>query len=203
MPIPDSMLGPIAGAVVGLIVGVVVAVFVYAQRVPALAHQRAEKMAQERFILMQSSLEASIKQTYEARLDQWRQSELVAAVQAARREALQQSRVTLKGRIGEQLAPLLPEFFQKFEPADARFIGSPIDYVIFKNLSHVDASASDGLIEVFIVDVKTGNAVLTRAERLIKEAVERGAVHFLTLHLSEPATLPPDPEPGTNTSSSQ
>ena len=41
----------------------------------------------------------------------------------------------LKGKIGEQMAPLLEEFYSKYDLADARFIGQPIDYIIFKNLS--------------------------------------------------------------------
>ena len=52
-----------------------------------------------------------------------------------RKDAVETSRNVLKGKIGEQMSPLLPEFYSKYEPADARFIGSPIDYVIFKNMS--------------------------------------------------------------------
>src|SRR5207245_3957688 len=55
------------------------------------------------------------------------------------KNALDTSRVVLKGKIAEQMAPLFPEFRNHYDPADARFIGSPIDYIIFKNLSKVDS----------------------------------------------------------------
>ena len=42
-----------------------------------------------------------------------------------RKDSVNRSRSTLKGRIAEQMAPLLPEF--PFASADARFIGNPID----------------------------------------------------------------------------
>jgi predicted Holliday junction resolvase-like endonuclease len=46
----------------------------------------------------------------------------------------------LKGKIAEQIAPLMPGFLAKYNPADARFIGSPIDYLIFRNMSKGDDS---------------------------------------------------------------
>ena len=46
-----------------------------------------------------------------------------------RKDSVNRSRSTLKGRISEQMAPLLPEF--PFSSADARFIGNPIDFVVF------------------------------------------------------------------------
>ncbi len=46
-----------------------------------------------------------------------------------RKETLDRSRGVIKGKIGEQLAPLLPMF--EYNPSDARFIGSPVDYIVF------------------------------------------------------------------------
>jgi predicted Holliday junction resolvase-like endonuclease len=46
-----------------------------------------------------------------------------------RKDSVNRSRSTLKGRISEQMAPLLPEF--PFSPADARFISNPVDFVVF------------------------------------------------------------------------
>lgn len=67
-------------------------------------------------------------------------------------EALAKSRAVLKGKIGEQMAPLLEAF--PFEPADAHFIGSPIDYIVFSGYSKDDPT------EVVLLDIKTGNAQL-------------------------------------------
>ncbi len=99
-----------------------------------------------------------------------------------RRDVAQRSRSVLKGKIAEQIVPLLHDVF-KHDPSDARFIGSPIDYVIFDNYSHVKDGTSDGPITVVLADVKTGSARLNRTERMIKDAVEAGRVKWETIRL--------------------
>ena len=107
-------------------------------------------------------------------------TELAQTVQNERLDALEKSRTVLKGKIGEQLAPLLPEFLSLYNPSEARFPGSQIDYVMFKNLS----SEIQAPIEIVLVDVKTGNSALTRNERRIEEAVAKVRVRFQTLWLT-------------------
>ena len=48
---------------------------------------------------------------------------------SARKDSVERARSSLKGQIAEQMAPLLPGF--PYRPADARFLGDPIDYVVF------------------------------------------------------------------------
>lgn len=91
------------------------------------------------------------------------------------REVLERSRAVLKGRIGEQLAPLLPMF--KHEPADARFIGSPVDYVVFDGYKEEDPR------RVIFLDIKTGKtAALSPIERKLKRVIEQGKVEWETIH---------------------
>lgn len=93
-----------------------------------------------------------------------------------RREVLERSRTVLKGRIGEQLAPLLPMF--KHEPSDARFVGTPIDYVVFEGLHEQDPR------EIIFVDVKTGKtAALTPVQQKIKQTIEQKRVRWETIHI--------------------
>lgn len=95
-----------------------------------------------------------------------------------RQEVLEKSRAALKGRIGEQLAPLLPMF--KHEPADARFLGSPVDYVVF------DGYKSGEPQRIIFLDVKTGKtATLSPIERKLKLLVEQGKVGWETMYLGE------------------
>jgi len=96
------------------------------------------------------------------------------------RDALNRSRSTLKGKIGEEMSPLLPEFYSKYEPADARFIGSPIDFIIFKNMGKFSKDDKK-LIEVIFLEVKTGSPRLTSLESAIKLAVKSGRVDFQVL----------------------
>ena len=98
-----------------------------------------------------------------------------------RADARELSRHTIKGKIGEQMSPLFPEFFAKYAPSDARFLGSPIDFVIFKNMSKYDKKTKDeeNPIEIVLLEIKTGKYVgLTDLEKSIKNAVEDGRVSF-------------------------
>ena len=93
-----------------------------------------------------------------------------------RRDAVDTSRRVLKGQIGEQMSPLLPDFYEKYEPSDARFLGSPIDFVIFKNMSIFKEEKQP--IEVILLDVKTGKSGLSPLQKAIEKAVEEGRVEF-------------------------
>jgi predicted Holliday junction resolvase-like endonuclease len=102
-----------------------------------------------------------------------------------RKDSVNRSRSTLKGRISEQMAPLLPEF--PFAPADARFIGNPIDFVVFEGYTQAKDDKGD-TISVVLVEVKKGKGKLTREEGLIKKAVEEGRVSWRTIFLKDEET---------------
>ena len=80
------------------------------------------------------------------------------------------------------MAPLLPEF--PFSSADARFIGNPIDFVVFDGYTQVKDEKGDS-INVVLVEVKKGKGRLTREETLIKKAVEEGRVSWRTIFLKD------------------
>ena len=90
-------------------------------------------------------------------------------------EAIAQSRAVLGGRFTEQMAPYLPEF--KYDPTEARFIGTPIDLIVFPGLSTGEPT------EVVIMEIKAGKMRrLTPKERRIQELVEDGKVRFELIH---------------------
>ena len=67
------------------------------------------------------------KLRFEIRFRQWQEMERQkweAEIEKACKAAIAQSRAVLGGKFVEQLAPYLPEF--KYDPTEARFIGSPI-----------------------------------------------------------------------------
>ncbi len=103
-----------------------------------------------------------------------------------RKDSVNRSRSTLKGRISEQMAPLLPEF--PFSPADARFIGNPIDFVVFDGYTQAKDEKGDA-ISVVLVEVKKGKGRLSREETLIKKAVEEGRVSWRTIFLKDEEEL--------------
>ena len=71
------------------------------------------------------------------------------------------------GKVSEQLLPYLPGF--RFNPKDARFLGSPVDLVVF------DGLAEGELRGVWFLEVKTGNAGLSGRERQVRDAILRSA----------------------------
>ncbi|MFW9832159.1 MAG: Holliday junction resolvase-like protein [Candidatus Thorarchaeota archaeon] len=92
-----------------------------------------------------------------------------------RKDALTKSRAVLKGRISEQMAPLLAEF--PFQPSDARFIGSPIDYIVFDGYSHNNPT------EIIFIDIKTGNATLSPIERRIAQLINAKRIRWMTIRI--------------------
>jgi predicted Holliday junction resolvase-like endonuclease len=101
-----------------------------------------------------------------------------ADVMTARQQAVTQSRAVVSGKVQEHLAPLFPEFISQFDPREARFIGSPIDYIVFNGLDQ-------GECEVVLVEVKTGRSQLTTRERRIRRAVEAGRIRWVEMRLPE------------------
>lgn len=100
-----------------------------------------------------------------------------ADLEHARRDAASRSRSVRAGKASEQLAPVLGEFAERFDPADARFVGAPVDFVVF------DGLASGALRELVLVEVKTGSGRLNGNERQVRAAVERGAVSYELIRL--------------------
>jgi predicted Holliday junction resolvase-like endonuclease len=143
--------------VIGLFVGLVIAACVYLIMKMQLRHRIA-------------MVEKEFRQT-------WAEQE-----SSVRKDAADRSRYVLKGKIAEHMVPMVPEVF-KHNPSDARFIGAPIDYLIFDGYTAVKDGESDEEITVVLADIKTGNAKLSRTEKKIKEAVEQGRVQWETIHI--------------------
>lgn len=88
-----------------------------------------------------------------------------------RKEAVTQSRAVLGGKFVEQLTPYLPQF--AYDPTEARFIGSPIDFIVFPGLATGDPQ------EIVIMEIKSGkNCQLTPQERKIRQLIEDGMVRW-------------------------
>lgn len=105
-------------------------------------------------------------------------------IDLARKQSVKQSRSTLKGQMAEQMAPMLPGF--DYVPADSKFLGDPIDYVIFNGLTNArDGDGSFDDLEVVLIDVKYGKSQLNSAQRAIAQAVEAGRVRFEVVRIDE------------------
>jgi len=114
------------------------------------------------------------KLKFEMKFRQWQETERLRweeERQRTAREAIAQSRAVLGGKFVEQLAPYLPEF--RYDPTEARFIGSPIDLIVFPGLATGDPK------EIVIMEIKTGKtSQLTPQERKIRQLIEDGMVRW-------------------------
>ena len=81
----------------------------------------------------------------------------------------------ITGKVTEHLIPYLPEF--RYNPKDARFIGSPVDLIVFDGLDEGD------LRKIVFVEVKSGKSTLSKRERLIRDAVEQRRVEWEILRV--------------------
>jgi predicted Holliday junction resolvase-like endonuclease len=87
-----------------------------------------------------------------------------------RKEMADSSRAVIRGQVSEQIAPFLPGF--PFDPAGCRFIGKPVDFVVFNVLENPERCS------IVLVEVKTGSSSLNRNERSVRAAVQQGRVHY-------------------------
>ena len=87
-----------------------------------------------------------------------------------RPDAIRRSQSTVGGKVAEQFVPFLPGF--EFQHRDARFLGMPIDYVVFDGLSN------DAVEQVVFIEVRTGGKTLSKGQRQIREAVQAGHVEW-------------------------
>tara|TARA_Y100001938_G_scaffold149852_1_gene238290 strand:- start:3843 stop:4223 length:381 start_codon:yes stop_codon:yes gene_type:complete len=73
------------------------------------------------------------------------------------------------GQISEQLAPFLDLF--PYDPKKVQFLGNPIDYIYF------------GEDKVAIIEVKSGNARLSKKQKAIKALVLKGKVEWKEIRI--------------------
>ena len=87
-----------------------------------------------------------------------------------RETAIKQSKAVLSGQFSEQIAPYLPDF--PYKPTEARFIGKPIDFIVFKGMDEKKIE------EVVFVEVKTGQSQLSSVEKSLKETIKNKKINW-------------------------
>src|SRR5262249_41490705 len=83
----------------------------------------------------------------------------------SRREFEQRSRSTMRGQIAEHVVPFLPDFPKDLRASEARFIGKPVDFLIFKGMDE------QNITELVFVEIKTGKARVTNSEKQVRDAI--------------------------------
>jgi predicted Holliday junction resolvase-like endonuclease len=92
-----------------------------------------------------------------------------------REDAISRSEAVIRGKVTEHIIPFFPDF--KYNPKDARFMGTPVDLVIFDGLNE------GKLRNIVLVEVKTGKTTnLSDRERMVKNCIESKNVAYEIIH---------------------
>lgn len=90
-----------------------------------------------------------------------------------RKDAISRSGRTLSGKTLERLVPFLERF--NHDPHDVKWIGDPVDLVVFDGYSKSDKRNVD---KITFVEVKSGSSETTVGQKKIRKAVEDGRVEW-------------------------
>ena len=71
-----------------------------------------------------------------------------------------------------------------YNPSDCRFLGEPIDYVIFHNL-HACSEGSVPIedVKVIFAEIKTGKAKLNPRQKILRQVIENKQFSFEELRI--------------------
>jgi predicted Holliday junction resolvase-like endonuclease len=97
-----------------------------------------------------------------------------------RKEAILKSRSIIGGQFSEQLAPFLSDF--KHSPTECKFLGQPIDLIIFKGLDNKEIE------EVTFMEIKSGNSKLNNSQKSLKETIINKRVKWEEYRIPEDLT---------------
>ena len=133
-------------------------------------------------LILSNTRNGRVKAEYEQYIAELELEHQQALVQAQKR-SVNTSRAVLKGKMAEQLAPILPEF--QYLPSDAKLLGGPVDYIVFNGYTDLrDGNGHPDDIEVVLIDIKSGGARLTKGQQAIAQAIESGRIRFETIRIN-------------------
>jgi predicted Holliday junction resolvase-like endonuclease len=98
-------------------------------------------------------------------------------IEKERADAIKKSRSILSGQFSQHLAPYFPHF--PGNPTEARFLGSPIDFVVFEGLDEKNVK------NIYFVEIKTGTSKMNPAQQSIRKAIEDKRVFFREIKIDE------------------
>lgn len=134
------------------------------------SYRRAEKLYQSwrdaDIEKIRAELAVAAQQEAATSLEYWK----LKSESSIRQDAINRSQAVIRGKVIEHLAPYMPMF--PFNPKDARFIGSPIDFLVF------DGADEGAVRDVVFLEVKTGNSALNARQKQIKEAITQGRIKW-------------------------
>lgn len=119
-------------------------------------------------------IEESGKEKAGALLSQW----MIENEERIRKDAANRSVRNVLGKVTEHLIPF-SEAMKQFNPKDIRFIGSPIDLIVFEGAEELKKNE----VVIHFIEVKTGTSALSKRQQLIRDAVVNKRVEWLRVDM--------------------
>jgi len=140
-----------------------------------LAQQQFERFKATELNSYQQRMEAASLEAAKVMLERWK----IENEERIRKDAANRSVRSVMGKVTEHLIPF-SEAFSQFNPKDARFIGSPIDLIVFDG-----AEEKKEEITIYFIEVKTGTSPLSPRQKKIMEAIQQRRVKWLRLDIKD------------------
>ena len=133
---------------------------------------RTESRAREMFETWQArEMDRQVSEKAETLFRTWKLDE----EKKIRQDAVKKSEAVTRGKVTEHLIPYFPDF--EYNPKDARFLGTPVDFIVFDGLSEGKMN------RVVFVEVKTGKTgAISPREKLVRDCIGRGKVSYEIIH---------------------
>lgn len=131
---------------------------------------KEKELEEHRKIIMEAAIERA-----KGMLQGW----MIDEEKGFRKDAVTRSMGVNFGKITEHLIPF-SDYLKDFDPRDIRFIGSPVDLMIFSG-----ATSKSSYIEIYFVEIKTGAGQLSKKQKTIRDAIENNRVHWMPIVVPE------------------
>ena len=99
-----------------------------------------------------------------------------------KKSSLRFQRSVLGGKFSEHFAPYLPSFPADLKASEAKFMGDPVDFIVFKGLDEKN------ITKVVFVEVKSGRAGFNHNEKSLKDAIDNKRVRYIPYRVPEDIT---------------
>lgn len=137
-------------------------------------YKQNKQLKQELYVLKEYSrtIEENSMQRWKNQFDAW----CITKEKEIRKDSVERSRNIIRGQATEHLAPLMMD---NYSLKDYRFLGNPIDFIIYNGLGDVADGKSDTIESIIFLDIKTGKSKLSKVQRRIRDCIRNGNVEFL------------------------
>jgi predicted Holliday junction resolvase-like endonuclease len=140
-------------------------------RIPEIARSQFEEWRRREYETVCAEQRQVAKREADAAMQEWK----ITYEAGIRADAIMRSQAVITGKVTENIIPYMPVF--PYNPKDVRFIGSPVDLIVF------DGAAEGCLRDVIFLEVKTGGSSLNQIQRQIRDAVLAGRVEWRELRV--------------------